>query len=223
MFYLFPSITLLSDYKSFQLDIDTIRNLWILQHFNELKIKNLTLRYRINNGEFQRKSTIYPVRKMRKHFENTSQLLNYLFHKSYEICHLEVEFQNGWRIKQLPYISLNFYTNSTSERDQLIQKLLKIGGQVVPNISLLEINFSYIFKRYNKVIKLEEGELPFPDEFWTKERKDEWNKNYALLNNARQETAIKSQDTTFKSESQNNLNSDSWFNSKNEPTGNIFE
>ena len=101
----------------------------------------------------------------------------------WQVLHLKMyldgfNYENTlWRKKQYFFTYLILLSSY-----QLIQKSLKIGGQVVPIISLLEINFSYLFKSYNKIIKIEEGELPFPDEFWTKEQKDELNMNYALQN-----------------------------------------
>ena len=75
---------------------------------------------------------------MQKKHKNTDELLNYLSTKSYDICQLEIEFTNGWRIKQRPFIEFCFYTNSTSERDDLIHKLLTAAGQGPINVSKLE-------------------------------------------------------------------------------------
>jgi len=56
--YLFGSIELYSNHKSFSLLLDTIRNLWLLMHFKDLEIKSKTLIYQVNNGYRQRNSTI---------------------------------------------------------------------------------------------------------------------------------------------------------------------
>jgi len=98
--YLISTIELYSNHKSFSLGIDTIRNLWFLLHFNELEIKNMTIYYQVDNGMRQRKNTKHPIRKMRKAHKNTSELIEYLSDKSYNILKLELEFTNGWEIKQ---------------------------------------------------------------------------------------------------------------------------
>ena len=41
--YLFGSIELYSNHKSFGLGVDTKRNLWLLLHFKDLEIKSKTL------------------------------------------------------------------------------------------------------------------------------------------------------------------------------------
>ena len=169
--YLFRSIELLSNHKSFNLSVDTTRNLWLLLHFKDLKIKSKTLIYQVNNGYRQRKSTVHPQKKMQKKHKNTSELLDYLDTKSYDICQLEIEFTNGWRIKQRPFIEFCFYTNSTSERDDLIDKLLFVSSQGPIEISNLEPNFSYSFRGHSKLVKIDLDGLPSPDEFWPVERR----------------------------------------------------
>ena len=121
--YLINSIELYSNHKSFSLGIDTVRNLWLLLHFKDLEIKNKIIYYQVDNGIRQRKNTKHPIRKMRKPHKNTAELIEYLSDKPYRLIKLELEFTNGWAIKQLPYIELRFYTNSTQERDELINNI----------------------------------------------------------------------------------------------------
>ena len=223
--FLFQTITLLSDNKSFELSTDTMRNLWILQYFNKLEIHTLNLHYKIDKGEFQRKSTIYTTRKMRKQFQTTTQLLEYLFSKSYEISHLEIDFKNGWRIKQRPFISLIFYSNSTKERNTLINQLLKIGGQSIFDISVLKENYPYFFNSFNEVVQIGADELPLPDEFWSAEKKKAWNKMYDLVNSPKANQKTCDNETLFYSDNIDKVNDESnnWF-STNQPTDvNPFE
>ena len=83
---LIESIELLSNQKSFVLGISNAsEKLWLLLHLKSLKIKNYKLRYRVNNGVRQRAKTVHPVREMRKKFLSTSNLLDYLEHKPYDL------------------------------------------------------------------------------------------------------------------------------------------
>ena len=181
--FLINGIELFSNYKSFSLGVDTTRNLWILLHFNDLEIKNKTLYYQIDNDITQRKNTKYPVRKMQKKHKNTAELLNYLNDKNYIIRHLELEFTNGWRIKQRPFIKLLFYTNSVVERDKLIVKLLDIAGQGPIDISALDINYPYYFDSHKNLLKIDIDGLPSPDEFWSEEKLKQWRIEYNRLEN----------------------------------------
>lgn len=172
--YLINSIELFSDHKSFSLWVDTARHLWLLLHFKDLEIKSKKLIYRVNNGHRQRETTIHPLRRMQKKHKNTAELLDYLNTKPYDICQLEIEFTNGWKIKQRPFIEFWFYTNSTSERDDLIDKLLAISGQGPIDVYNLEPNFSYSFRGVNKLVEIDINGLPSPDEFWPEEEVDAW-------------------------------------------------
>ena len=178
--YLFGSIELLSNHKSFNLSVDTTRNLWLLLHFKDLEIKSKTLIYQVNNGYRQRKNTVHPYRKMQKKHKNTAELLDFLSTKSYDIHQLEIEFTNGWKIKQKPFILFSFYTNSTSERDDLIHKLLTAAGQGPINVSNLEQNFSYSFIGHSELVKIDVDGLASPDEFWSEERREAWKKAYIV-------------------------------------------
>ena len=174
--YLINSIELYSNHKSFSLHLDTIRNLWLLLHFKDLEIKNKIIYYQVDNGIRQRKNTKHPIRKMRKPLKNTAELIKYLSDKPYNIIKLELEFTNGWKIKQRPCIELGFYTNSTKERDELIKRLLNIAGQGPIDVLQLEINYSYYFKSANDLVKISPKGLPHPDEFWSEEKREHWSK-----------------------------------------------
>ena len=178
--YLFDGIELFSNHKSFSLGVDTKRNLWLLLHFKDLEIKSKTLIYQVNNGYRQRKSTLHPQRKMQKKHKNTAELLDYLNTKSYDICQLEIEFTNGWKITQRPFVEFCFYTNSTYERDDLIDKLLALSVQGPIDISNLKPNFNYFFRGHNKLVKIDVDGLASPDEFWSEERREAWKKAYIV-------------------------------------------
>ena len=180
--YLIDGIELYSDRKSFSLGVDTVRNLWLLLHFKDLEIKNKLIYYQVDNGVRQRKNTKHPIRKMRKSHKNTAQLIRYLSNKAYRLRKLELDFTNGWTIKQFPYVELRIYTNSTKERDRLINKLLNIAGQGPIDVSKLEINFPYYFKSDLELKKVGFDDLPSPDEFWSEKQVAQWKKDYERVN-----------------------------------------
>ena len=182
--YLISSIELFSNHKSFSLGIDTARNLWPLLHFKDLEIKHKTLLYQVDNGIRQRKSTKHPVRKMVKKLNTTAEFLSYLSDKPYKIRHLELKFTNGWKIKQMPYIALWFYTNSTEERDELINRLLSISGQGPIDIPKLDENYTYSFISHNTLVKVDPEGLPLPDKFWSEERVSNWKIEYYKIYNS---------------------------------------
>lgn len=179
--YLINSIELYSNHKSFSMEVDTDRNLWLLLHFKVLEIKHKTIYYQVDNGVRQRKDTKHPIRKMRKPLKNTAELIEYIRDKPYRLIKLELEFTNGWAIKQLPYVELRFYTNSTKERGELINRLLNIAGQGPIDVSQLEINYLYYFKSANELVKISPDGLPHPDEFWSEEKREHWIKHQRKL------------------------------------------
>lgn len=171
------SITLLSNNKSFKLFVGSTRaNLWLLIHFKYLEISNYKIQYQVNNGVRQRKSTEHPKRWMKKQFDNTAELLEYLSGKSYDIQFIEIEFTNGWKIKEQPQIEFYFYTNSMEERNELIDKLMGIAGLEIKDKSVLTPNITYILKATGEIYPLDDELLP--DEFWTKEQLDKWKTEY---------------------------------------------
>lgn len=131
-----------------------------------------------------------PLGKCVRFIKNTAELIEYLRDKPYNIKELELEFTNGWKVKQRPYIELRFYTNSTEERDKLIDKLLNIAGQGPIDLSKLDINYSYYFISQSKLVKINIDGLAIPDEFWSEEQVAEWIKDVEAIDrlNEKQET-----------------------------------
>lgn len=199
--YLISTIELYSNHKSFSLGIDTMRNLWFLLHFKDLEIKNKTIYYQVNNGIRQRKNTKHPIRKMRKAHKNTAELIEYLSDKPYNIIKLELEFSNGWEIKQKAFSELIFYTNSTDERNQLILRLLNVAGQGPINVSKLEVNYTYYFKSAVTLVKVNFYDIPNPDEFWSEEEVNEWRKDVTAIDQLNEKEEVESEGF-FKSESE---------------------
>lgn len=175
--HLIHSLQLLSDKKSFSMGVHSTRsNLWLLVHFKHLTIKNKRIIYRINNGFHQRKSTVHPVRTMRKKHATTAEFLTYLATKSYELLYFEFEFTNGWKIKEQPQTEYYFYTNATQERNELIHKLFLIGGQDPIIIEHLIENITYFYSADGTSYIVDD--MLEPDEFWSEERKDKWKEAY---------------------------------------------
>lgn len=174
---LFNSIELLSNQNSFKLFVGSTRNhLWLLMHFKHLEIANYNLKYQINNGVRRRKSTEHPKRWMKKPFTNTAELLEYLSAKSYDILYMDFEFTNGWKIKEMPQIEFIFYTNSTEQRDNLIDKLLGVAGLELKDKSALTPNITYWLTATGGVHPFNDDQLP--DEFWPNEQLKAWKANY---------------------------------------------
>jgi len=177
---IFNDIEMLSDKKSFKIGVwDSVKNLWILNHFNHLKIKKHKIIYQINNGIRQHKSTKHPIRKLQNKQKDICSLLNYLIEKPYDILCFELELENNWKMKIGRYIDMTFYTNSTDERNSLITKLLSIEGINLDKKKLgeLENNFSYHINIDGQIIRYS-MDFKLPDEFWSKEEFEEWKKEY---------------------------------------------
>lgn len=174
---LISTITLLSNHKSFNLCVGSTRtHLWLLMHFKHLEIYNYQIQYQVNKGIRQRKSTVHPKRWLKKHFSNTAELLEYLSGKRYDIHHINIEFVNGWKIKELFKMEYIFYTNSTEERNLLIDKLLGVAGLEIVDKSVLTPNITYLLKATGEISPVD-NELS-PDEFWTKDQLDKWKEDY---------------------------------------------
>ena len=175
MHLLIRSIELLSNKKSLCVGMDTsLSNLWILLHFKELKIKSKKIYYQRYNGHHN--NNTYPKRWLKKPFENTGKLLVYLYEKMYDIHHLDIEFTNGWRIKEHPHHEFLIYTPSIEERNTLLNKLVFISGFDSIDISNLKQNIPYYFKAGGALYTLDND--PWPDEFWSKEDSASWKKSY---------------------------------------------
>ena len=152
---LIRTIELLNE-KSVVFGIDNTRsNLWVLMHFKDLKIKSKKIYYQINNGVHQRKNTIHPKRWIRKCCRNTAELLEYINKKSYDIHYLEIEFENGWRLKDQSNAWMVFETNKKAERDTIIDKMLMIAGLNAFDTDTLKLREVYLFQILGGLIKLD--------------------------------------------------------------------
>ena len=179
MNFLINSLELLSNQKSFVLGVGCTRtNLWLLLHLKDLKIKEYKLCYQVNNGIRQRKKTEHPKRWLKKNFLDTATLLEYLNTKYYDIHFLAIEFTNGWRVKEQPHIQFKFYTNSTIERNNLIDKFIATAGFDKVVFSNLKTNISYYFSISKGLYTLDNEVIP--DEFWSEADKIEW-RNKTIL------------------------------------------
>ena len=178
---LITNIELLSNQKSFSLGIsNTAENLWFLLHFKKLEILN-TVIYHQQYSEFRAsKNTKYPIRRLMKKFLNTTDFLDYLSPSSKPSRRFfikEIEFTNGWKIKEQPHIYFTIYTNSLVERNTLINHLINSVGYDPIAIDSLEPNVTYYFKASGS---LEEYKFDVsPDEFWSEERLEKWKIEYS--------------------------------------------
>lgn len=174
---LIKNIELLSNQKSFRLGIsNTSENLWFLLHFKELKILN-TVIYHQQYSEFRAsKNTKYPIRRLKKKFANTADFLDYLKSSSKPSRRFfikEIEFTNGWKIKEQPQIYFTIYTNSLKERNTLINHLINSVGYDPISIDSLEPNITYYFKASGSLEEYK-SDIILPDEFWSEERLEKW-------------------------------------------------
>ena len=170
---LIKSITLFSDDKSVQLGIDNaLYQLWIMAHFKEMELQETKIFYQETPGHRARKGTIYKKHWLKKKFKNTVELVQYLDSKFYTLSYFELYFTNNWRIKIVANCFINIYTNSTTERNNVIQKLIGIAGLNEIKLSELENNYTY-YLSYTKPPNHEESVI-FPDEFWSKEQIRNW-------------------------------------------------
>jgi hypothetical protein len=182
---LITNIELLSNQKSFRLGIsNTVENLWFLLHFKKLDILNTEI-YHQQYSEFRTaKTTKYPIRRLKKKFANTADFLDYLSPSSKPSRRFiikEIEFTNGWKIKEQPHIYFTIYTNSLEERNTLINHLINSVGYDPITIESLEPNITYYFKASGLLLDYKLGVLP--DEFWSEEKLEKWkedvnNKDY---------------------------------------------
>ena len=170
---LINSITLFSDDKSVQLGIDNaLYQLWIMAHFKELELQETKIFYQETPGHRARKGTIYKKHWLKKKFKNTVELIQYLDSKFYTLSYFELYFTNNWRIKIVANCFINIYTNSTTERNNVIQKLIAMAGLNEIKLSELENNYTYYLSYTNPPSHEDSG--IFPDEFWSKEQIKNW-------------------------------------------------
>lgn len=144
-------------------------------HFKKLEILN-TVIYHQQYSEFRTaKTTNYPTRRLKKKFANTADFLDYLSPSSKPSRRFfirEIEFTNGWKIKEQPHIYFTIYTNSLQERNTLINHLINSVGYEPITIDTLEPNITYYFKASGS---LEDYKFDVsPDEFWSEERLKKW-------------------------------------------------
>jgi hypothetical protein len=183
---LITNIELLSNQKSFRLGIcNTAENLWFLLHFKKLDILNTEI-YHQQYSEFRTaKTTKYPIRRLKKKFANTADFLDYLSPSSKPSRRFiikEIEFTNGWKIKEQPHIYFTIYTNSLEERNTLINHLINSVGYDPITIESLELNITYYFKASGLLLDYKLGVSP--DEFWSEDSLREWRENYNANNTA---------------------------------------
>lgn len=194
---LITNIELLSNQKSFRLGIsNTAENLWFLLHFKKLDILNTEI-YHQQYSEFRTaKTTKYPIRRLKKKFANTADFLDYLSPSSKPSRRFiikEIEFTNGWKIKEQPHIYFTIYTNSLEERNTLINHLINSVGYDPINIESLEPNITYYFKASGLLLDYKLGVSP--DEFWSEDSIREWRENYNANNTA--DDSVNNTDLSF--------------------------
>ncbi len=194
---LITNIELLSNQKSFRLGIsNTAENLWFLLHFIKLDILNTEI-YHQQYSEFRTaKTTKYPIRRLKKKFANTADFLDYLSPSSKPSRRFiikEIEFTNGWKIKEQPHIYFTIYTNSLEERNTLINHLINSVGYDPINIESLEPNITYYFKASGLLLDYKLGVSP--DEFWSEDSIREWRENYNANNTA--DDSVNNTDLSF--------------------------
>ena len=174
---LIKDLELLSNNKSFQIQIDTMRDLWILLHLRELHIVKSSICYQ--RETFYRKEP-YPIRKMKKSFRNTPELISYLNMHSWRynsrLRKFSIDFSNGWNVRISGFhIELEFNTNSLEERDILINQLLSISGIDPIDCSRLVPNINYMISLDDNHLKTF-SDMPQPDQFWTEGQIRTWNR-----------------------------------------------
>ena len=103
----------------------------------------------------QNKNTIHPKRWIRKNFGNTAELLEYINKKSYDIHYLEIEFENGWRLKDQSNAWMVFETNKKAERDTIIDKMLMIAGLNAFDKDTLNLREVYLFQILGGLSKID--------------------------------------------------------------------
>ena len=146
----------LKNEKAVVFGIDNSRsNLWILMHFKDLKIKSKKICYQINNGVHQRKNTIHPKRWLKKNFKNTLELLDCINKQPYDIHYLEIEFENGWKLKDQSNAWILFETTKKSERDYIIDKMLMLAGFNSVDTNELKLKEVYLFQTMGNLIQID--------------------------------------------------------------------
>ena len=172
---LFSTLQLLSDDKSFELTMErAVQNLWILNHLNDLEIKAHRIFYQRHGGYRQRKTTKYPIRRMRKKFLNTAELLEYLVQRRIHLHVFELWFRNGWELSVAMNWKMQFRTNSAAQRNALAVRLLELEGIRINRNSMnsLKLNYMYWVTLSGEPILIDDSHLP--DEFWSEDEVQAW-------------------------------------------------
>ena len=98
---LFFNIELLSNNKTFKMGAyNPLENIWLFNHFNHLHIYRHLIHYQIDNPKGLEK----PVSKLRKKFQKTGELIEYLTSKNYFYQHFVIYDQVFINILNLLYI-----------------------------------------------------------------------------------------------------------------------
>jgi len=141
-------------------------------HFKELKILNKEIYYKQIKSHRARRTTSYPMKKLKKPFDNILELLDYLSGKFYDIEYFKLELETNLKIKTHSNAAILFYTDSIIERNLLISKFVKIVGYNPLQIEDLKNNIPYFWGK--DYILSDYGFGPSPDEFWREEEKEKW-------------------------------------------------
>ena len=183
---LITNIELLSNQKSFRLGIsNTAENLWFLLHFKELEILNTEIYYQQYIEFRASKKVKYPIRRLVKKFANTADFLDYLTPSSKPSRRFlikEIEFTNGWKVKEQPQIYFTIHTNLLEERNTLINHLINSVGYDPIAVDSLQLNIIYYFKASGSLEEYK-SEIILPDEFWSEERLEKWKEEVNKKNN----------------------------------------
>ncbi|MEN8858232.1 MAG: hypothetical protein ABF260_09240 [Flavobacteriaceae bacterium] len=110
---------------------------------------------------------------LRKNTNNTLDLLEYLTTRKIYIYSIEIEFKNKTRIKLSSNLYFNINTNTTEERNRLIDLFMIVSGLPKLDIDILKPNYHYYLEY--KTAPIENG-LAMPNEFWSQENRKAWSK-----------------------------------------------
>lgn len=175
MKHLFHSICLLSDNKSFALECWNLTedNLWLLAHFGHLEIISKKIIYSKLPRKLEGSIDKSKMHVLRKNTNNTLDLLEYLTTRKIYIYSIEIEFKNKTRIKLSSNLYFNINTNTTEERNRLIDLFMIVSGLPKLDIDILKPNYHYYLEY--KTAPIENG-LAMPNEFWSQENRKAWSK-----------------------------------------------
>ena len=173
---LFFNLELLSNNRSFNLgSYNLMGNLWLFNHFNHLHINKHIIHYKLDTADGLEKR----VSKLRRKFQKTGELIEYLTSKNYFYQHFELEFTNFWKVKSQYGIDLIFHTNSQEERNELICKLYKIEGIAIKKEAISNLKCNHTYKTdLDGNFKIVPDSWT-PDDYWDEEKMDKWRRWYS--------------------------------------------